>query len=314
MRAMVTPRFGGPETFEAEDLPDPEPGPGEVLVRVRATSVNPVDYKIRSHGGFGVEAPAVLGWDVAGTVEATGPGVERFREGDDVFYSAPIGPPGTYAELHVAPEGVLARKPAGLSMEEAASLPLAGQTAWDGLVTHGRLGVAQSVLVHGGGGGVGTLAVQIAAVAGARVFTTCGDYDAELVRSLGADTVIDYHTHDFAEVVRDATEGAGVEVVFDTVGGDTLAKSIPVVKPHGRLVGIAGASGELGAAAGKNAPIHLMMMLRSAEKMERLAALVERGRLRPVVDRVMPLADVADAHRALEDDTRHIQGKIVLRV
>ncbi|MEJ2634542.1 MAG: alcohol dehydrogenase catalytic domain-containing protein, partial [Calditrichia bacterium] len=189
MKAMVITGFGGPEVFKKTDLEKPVPGPNELLVKVYATSVNPVDYKIRKAGSWaGLELPAVIGYDASGVVEEIGPGVQDFRPGDEVFYTPEIfGKPGTYAEYHVVDEAIVARKPSNLTHEEAAGIPLAGGTAWDALMTRGLLMAGETVLIHGGSGGVGSLAVQIAKAAGAYVYTTCGDYSKDLVRKLGAD-------------------------------------------------------------------------------------------------------------------------------
>lgn len=314
MRAMVIPGFGGEELFEERDIPTPEPGPGQVRVRVHAASVNPVDTKLRENGRWaGVEPPAVLGSDVAGTVDAVGAGVDSLAAGDAVFYSARLGPgDGAYAEYNVSDASIVAPMPAGLAFEEAASLPLAGMTAWDGLVQRAGVRVAETVLVHGGGGGVGTLAIQLARAAGARVLTTCGRYDFDLVEDLGAEFAIDYREEDFVEEVRAATGGSGVDVVFDTVGGDTIARSVEITRRHGRHATVIGSSGDLSMAYRRNITLHMVMMEREGRKLDALRTLVEEGSLRPVVDSVRPLREVAQAHRDLAEGG--VRGKIVLSV
>lgn len=315
MKAVVIRAFGGTDVFESRALPRPEPGPGEVLVRVVATSVNPVDYKIRRNGAWaGVKPPAVIGYDVSGVVEAVGPGVGDFRPGDEVYYTPEIfgGKPGSYAQYHVASAAIVARKPRNLTHEEAAAVPLAGGTAWDALVARAALRPGETVLIHGGAGGVGHFAVQIARAAGARVLATCSQANVEFVRRMGADVAIDYTREDFVEVVARETEGRGVDVVFDTVGGELLSRSIEVTRPGGRMVSIVSASGNLNAAHRKNLTLHFLFLLRARDKLDALRALIERGLVRPAVDQVLPLEQVARAHERLE--TGHGRGKIVLRV
>ncbi len=313
MRAMVMRDFGGPDVFEAQDIEAPEPGAQEVLVRVHASSVNPVDTKIRQAGTWAVDPPAVIGYDVSGVVEAVGDEVTDFRSGDEVFYTPEIfgGGMGSYAEYHAADQAIVARKPTGLSHAEAASLPLAGGTAWDALVTRADVRPGETVLVHGAGG-VGSLAIQIARAAGARVLAVCSDYMRQMAQELGADRAIDYKSEDFASVVETETNGTGVDVAFDTVGGDALAESIPITKPHGRFVTILGPSGNLGPAYLKNITLHFLFLERARYKLNGLRALVERDQLRPVVDSTVSLTDVAEAHRRVE--AGGVQGKISLEV
>lgn len=315
MKAMVITGFGGTEVFEQRDVPRPEPGPGQLLVRVHATSVNPVDYKLRHDGSWaGIEPPAIIGYDVAGIVEATGPQVKEFRAGDAVFYTPEIfGSPGSYAEFHVVNEAIVERIPEGLSFEEAAALPLAGCTAWEALVDRAAVRVGETVLIHAGAGGVGSLAVQIARACGARVLATCRTESADLVRSLGADVTIDYRGEDFVGAVLRATGGRGVDVAFDTVGGETFARTLEALAFRGRLVTIVEtATGDLSEAFGKNVTVHFEFMQRARRSMTGLRTLVERGALHAVVDAVLPLERVADAHARLE--AGGVRGKIVLAV
>lgn len=312
MRAMVIADFGGPDVFEERNVPKPMPGPNEVLVKVHATSVNPVDYKIRRAGSWArVSPPAIIGYDVSGVVETVGDEVADFEVGDEVFYTPEIfGGQGSYAEYHVADASIVAPKPPMLSHAEAASLPLAGGIAWDSLVVAGGLQVGETVLIHGAGG-VGSLAMQIAKASGARVLTVCSGHMADLVRDLGADAAIPYDAEDFVEgVKRIALDG--VDLVLDTVGGDTLERSLPLVKEFGMLVGIVSTSVDLSQAGAKNVTVQKLFLRRARYKLLAISALVGRGQLKPVVDSVMAWQEVADAHRRLEGGG--VRGKIVLQV
>lgn len=315
MRAMFIRDFGGPEVFELRDVPRPEPGPGEVLVRVVASSVNPVDYKIRRSGRWaGVQPPAIIGYDVSGVVEAVGPGVQDFRVGDEVYYTPEIfgGRPGSYAEYHVAPEPIVARKPRNLSHLEAAVVPLAGGTAWDALITRGGLRVGETVFIHGASGGVGHLAVQVAKAAGARVLATCRTESVAFVQGLGADRVIDYRKEDFVEVLCRETDGVGVDLVLDCVGGDAVVRALEVVRPHGRIVSIVSVRGDLGPAHVRNITVHFLFLERARYKLDALRTLTERGQLKPAIDAVFPLEEVSRAHERLE--AGGVRGKIAIRV
>jgi NADPH2:quinone reductase len=311
---MIITAFGGPDVFRPADLPVPAPGPGQLLVRVLATSVNPVDYKIRKAGGWAqVKPPAVIGYDAAGVVEAVGPGVGGFEPGAKVFYTPRIfGRPGTYAEQQVVEADIVVSKPENLTFLEAASLPLAGGTAWDMVVRLAAVKPGETVLVHAGAGGVGSLAVQLARASGARVLATASARNAQLVMSLGADVVVDYRSEDFAAATLRETGGQGVEVAIDTVGGDTLARSIAAMKPYGRMVGCVSCTADLSAALGKNLSVHFEFLERARFKMEALLTLAERRQLFPVLDSVLPLEEVAEAHRRIE--AGGMRGKIVLEV
>lgn len=315
MRAMVLPRFGGPELFEERDVPKPSPGPGEVLVRIFASGTNPVDAKIRASGAWaGVTPPAVIGYDASGVVEGAGPGVTDFGAGDEVFFTPEIfgNPHGTYADWTVVPAAIVAPKPRGLSHAQAAALPLAAGTAWDALVRRLALRPGETVLIHGGAGGVGTFAIQIARACGARVIATAGAGNQATLRALGADVCVDYGREDPAAVALRETGGAGVDAVFSTVGGDTILRSLPATRPGGRLATILGVSGDLSAFYPRNLTLHGVFLTREGKRLRELAALVEQGKLSPVVDAVLPLARVGEAHRRL--DSGHGRGKIVLEV
>ncbi|MGH2805931.1 MAG: zinc-binding dehydrogenase [Actinomycetota bacterium] len=314
MRAMVIRNFGGPEMFESRDLRRPDPRAREVLVRVVASSVNPVDTKIRAAGSWaGVVPPAVIGYDVSGVVEDAGREVTDLAIGDEVFFTAEIfgNPHGCYAEFTVADTSIVARKPRSLTHHEAAALPLAGGTAWYGLIERAQVRAAESVLIHGAGG-VGSLAIQIAKAAGARVVATSGESTLELARELGADEVVDYRDGDLVGAVDRVSGGRGVDAVIDTAGGDNLPRSIELTRPFGRMVSVVGVKGSLDAAGVKNLTVHYFFLPRAKGKIEALADLADRGLLRPVIDRVMPLEEVAEAHRSVE--AGGLKGKIVLSV
>jgi NADPH:quinone reductase len=314
VRAVVMDSHGGPEVLVEREVEMPRPGTRQLLVRLRATSINPIDAKLRAgKARVRLEPPAVLGHDAAGQVEEIGAGVRDFQVGDAVFYSPPVGAgPGTYAEYHLVEEEITAPLPAGLSYEEAAALPLAGSTAWQALVERGRLGLGDTVLVHAGAGGVGSLAIQIARAAGARVLSTCRAENADLVLGLGAARAIDHRSEDFVRTVLDHTDGRGADLVLDTVGGDTVARSMSCTAPHGRLVSLVDVTGELLPGYLKNLGIELLFMERSRRRLNALAALVTRGLIRPVVADTLELSEVARAHARLEEGG--IRGKLVLRV
>ncbi len=231
MKAVHVHNYGGPDQLLYEDAPVPAPSAGQVLVRVQAASVNPIDYKLAS-GVFKERMPLQFPWipggDFAGVVEALGRGVTTTQRGEAVYGDTPGG--GAYAEFVAAPAGMVAPRPRRLSPVEAASVPLAGQTAWQGLFDHGRLERGQSVLIHAAAGGVGTFAVQLAHWKGARVLATASAANSEYIRSLGADVVIDYQSTRFESVARD------VDLVLDLVGGETQKRSFAVLKPGGRLI------------------------------------------------------------------------------
>jgi NADPH2:quinone reductase len=313
MKAMIITAFGGPEVFQASDWPKPEPGETELLVRIHAVALNPVDYKIRESGAWAkVQPPAILGYDAAGVVEAVGASVKAFKRGDAVFYSPNIwGLPGACAEYHVVDESIVAHKPKSLTFEEAAALPLAGMTAWDAMEFF-QLRPGFTVLIHAAAGGVGSLAVQLAKASGARVLGTCRADNRDLVRSLGADVAIDYRAEDIVQAVLRETGGEGVDAVYDTVGGDNLAHSIEVIKPYGRAMSCVGVTGELPGALFKNVLLRYGFMERARHKLDALRILVEREQLRPVIDSVIPLSAVAEGHRRLE--AGGVRGKIVLQV
>jgi NADPH:quinone reductase-like Zn-dependent oxidoreductase len=308
MRAITQQTFGGPEVLNVAELERPEPLPTEVLVRVHAVGVNPVDTSIRS-GAWPLlgTPPFVLGWDISGIVEETGGGVTRFRPGDAV-YGMPSFPRavGAYAEFVVASSRQLAPKPKRLDHRHAAALPLAGLTAWQGLVDAGKLEEGQRVLIHGGGGGVGHLAVQIAKARGAHVTATVSSSKRDFVRRLGADQVLDYRVVDFADEVRD------LDLVFDLVGGDYGERSLPTLRDGGVLVTAVDPMNKRLATQAEQAGVRLagIMVEPDHVALEVLAHLVDAGRLSVHVARSFGFDEIAAAHRLVEDG--HSIGKVVL--
>ena len=318
MKAMTLKSFGGPESFELRDVPKPVPDTRQVLVRVHATSINPLDYQVR-RGDYSdlVQLPAITGHDVSGVVEAVGPGVTTFSPGDEVWYTPQIfDGPGSYAEYHVAAEGIVGKKPPSLSHLEAASLTLVGGTAWEALVVRAALRVGESILIHGGAGGVGHVAIQLAKAIGAKVFTTVREDNFEFARSVGADVVIDYRKEDYVSAIMRETGGRGVDVVFDTIGGDTLSRSPDALAQLGRVVTIVDIARpqNLIEAWGKNASFHFVFTRQNRGKLDELSTLVERGQLRPHVGAVYSLADIPLAHARLETSSNGVRGKIVIAV
>jgi len=318
MKAMVLKSFGGPESFELCDVPKPRPLAGQVLVRVHATSINPLDYQVR-RGDYPelVPLPAITGHDVSGVVEEVGPGVTNFSPGDEVWYTPQIFEgPGSYAEYHVATENIIGKKPASLNHLEAASLTLVGGTVWEALTLRAALRVGESILIHGGAGGVGHIAIQLAKAIGAKVFTTVREANFEFARRLGADVVIDYKTEDYVDIIMRETDGRGVDVVFDTIGGDTLSRSPDALAQLGRVVSIVDIAQpqNLIQAWGKNASYHFVFTRQNRGKLDELSTLIERGQLRPHVGAVYSLADIPLAHARLESPHNGLQGKIAIAV
>jgi NADPH:quinone reductase-like Zn-dependent oxidoreductase len=305
MRAVRQHELGGPEVLAVEEVPKPEPGPTEVLVRTVAAGVNPVDWKVRAGGGLLGEPPFTVGWDVAGVVEAAGSGVTWLAAGDRVF-GMPRFPreAACYAEYVVSPSRQLARIPDGLDDVEAAAVPLAGLTAWQSLVDTAGVGEGSRVLVLGAAGGVGHLAVQIAAARGAWVAGTSSAAKHGFLRELGIDEALD---RDEPVVVGD------VDVVLDAVGGEVGLGALPALRDGGVLVTVSGSSvpGLVEAAAGR---VRVAGILVEPDRvgMQALAALAAEGKLRPQVERTFPLEEAGAAH-ALGEQGR-TRGKLVLRV
>ena len=318
MKALILKSFGGPQAFELREVPKPVPQAGQVLVRVHATSINPLDFQVR-RGDYPdlVQLPAITGHDVSGVVEAVGPGVTNFVPGDEVWYTPQIfDGQGSYAEYHVAAQSIVGKKPASLSHLEAASLSLVGGTAWEALTVRAALKVGESILIHGGAGGVGHVAIQLAKAIGAKVFTTVREANVEFARSMGADVLIDYEKEDYVDVINRETDGRGVDVVFDTIGGNTLSRSPDALAQLGRVVSIVDIAQpqNLVQAWGKNASYHFVFTRQNRGKLDELSTLIARGQLRPHVGAVYSLADIGLAHARLESPNNGLQGKIAIAV
>ncbi len=331
MKAMLMTRPGGPEVLEYADIPEPRvSGPTQLKVRLKAAGINPIDTKLRARGLLFPDAlPAVLGCDGAGEVVEVGAQVGRFRPGDPVWLcnGGLGGEPGNYAEYTLVEEAVAQPKPAALDFVQAAAAPLVLLTAWEALFDRAHLRAGQTVLIHGGAGGVGHVAVQLARHAGARVCATVSDQDkAQRVRSLGAEQVVLYRDQDVVDAVREWTGGRGVDVALDTVGPEVFRRSIPAVAHYGNLVTILepGAEADWKEARLRNLSIGLELMLtpqlaalpearaHQGEILRRCTELVDRGELRIEVQQSFPLEQAAEAHRLLEQG--HLRGKLVLRI
>jgi NADPH:quinone reductase-like Zn-dependent oxidoreductase len=305
MKAMLLTGHGGPEMLRYGDAPDPTAGPGEILVDVHAASVNAADYKTRLGGHGTLRFPHILGRDFSGVVAARADGVSDFAVGDTVFGVLDAGIEGAYAEKLAIKAAIVARKPDRLSHLQAAAMALIGITAIWAVEDTARLQSGETILIQGGAGGVAGFAIQLAKHLGAHVITTTSAANADYVRSLGADRVIDYNAEDFTKVV------SGCDVVFDTVGGDVQARSYSVLKSGGRLVWVAPGP------AGFRPPRSDVRVLRPAvardrAHLDRIVALLEASAVSPPPIAQYALVDAADAHRVSE--ARHLRGKLVLAV
>jgi NADPH:quinone reductase-like Zn-dependent oxidoreductase len=314
VHAVVLTGFGGVERLEQSDVPDPAPSAREVLVRVEATTANPFDVQQR-RGDYREELrlPAIIGSDMSGVVEQVGTAVEDFEVGDDVIALLPaFSGRGGYAELVAVDEALVAAKPAGLTHEQAACVPVAGGTAWVSLMGRGQLRAGETVLVHAAAGGVGSFAVQIAHAAGARVLATCSTRSLDFVRNLRVDLAIDYTVADVEAVVLEATGGDGVDLVLDTVGGDTIGRSAAVLRDSGRLVSIVDIATpqNLYPFWERNLTAHFVFTPPGRGPLEGIRPLLERGLVRPQIETMLPLSRVAEAHVRLERGG--VRGKLVL--
>ncbi|MEW1898439.1 NADP-dependent oxidoreductase [Streptomyces albidoflavus] len=309
MRAIIQESYGGPEVLHETRVPRPEPGPGEILVAVRAAGVNPTDWKHRAQAGFVDRLPLVLGWDVSGVVEAVGYGVTLFAPGEEVFGMLPYPhDSGSHAEYVVGPARAFTRKPTVIDHVQAGALPLVSLTAYQALIDTAGIGPGQRVLIHAAAGGVGHVAVQIAKAHGAYVIGTASAPKHDLLRELGADEVVDYRTTDVAEAVD------GVDMVLDPLGGETRARSVGLLRPGGTLVSLlsGGSAEEAAHAAERGVRTATMLVEADHAGMNAVADLVAAGALRPRVEATFPLAEAAAAHRLGE--TGRTTGKIVLEV
>lgn len=307
MKAVRIRSFGGPEVLELAEIEKPKPKDDEVLIKVRAASVNPVDYKIRSGAYSRVQQdqlPKVLGRDVAGEIERCGRAVSNFTEGDTV-YAMLDGGPGGYAEYVTLGADLVAPKPGQLDYRAAAAIPLAGLTAWQGLFDHGHLQAGQRVLIHGGAGGVGHLAVQFAKAKGATVAATVATEDVEFVRHLGADQVIDYKRERFEDKVRE------VDLVLDLIAGDTQERSWAVLKQGGTMISSLAPPSE-DKARERHARAGNFIAHPDRGELIEIGRLVDEGRVHPHVSAVFELKDASEAQAQLEG--HHAQGKVVLQM
>jgi NADPH:quinone reductase-like Zn-dependent oxidoreductase len=307
MAAVSITAFGGPEVLQVRQVPRPVAGPGELLVEVRAAGVNPVDTGVRagqSQGIANARLPYIPGYDVSGIVVAVGDGVTRFAPGDEVFAMLHLRRGGAYAEYAIVRDDEAARKPARATHAEAASLPLVALTAWQALFDTADLQPGQTVLIHAGAGGVGSVAIQLAKSRGARVIATASERNHDFLRSLGADVVIDYTTQRFEEVARE------VDVVLDPIGGETQARSLGTLRQGGVLVGLMGL-GQAGRAA-QHVRATAILVDPDTAALARIAQLVDAGDVRPIVSHLLPLAQAPEAHR--QSETGRTRGKIVLAV
>jgi NADPH:quinone reductase-like Zn-dependent oxidoreductase len=332
MKAVLAERYGGPEVLELTDVDVPQAGPNGVLVRVHASSVNPVDWKLRQgllSARWALRFPVIWGCDLSGVVEQVGSATTLFKPGDEVygFKHGRVAKTyrGTYAEYAVVPENALARKPAKLSHEGAAAVPLAALTAWQALVDLGGLQAGQRVLIHAAAGGVGVFAVQIAKALGAYVAATASGRNQDFLRELGADLVIDYTR----EKIEDNL--SGYDLVLDGVGQSVWQSSLRVLRRGGKLAtltvpipktksgklrffstamaGVAG--GSVRAMAGGKRLVRVSVKPRGGE-LEKISELIEAGKLRPVIEKIFPLEEIAEAHRLSE--AGHVRGKLVITV
>ncbi|WP_225636543.1 NADP-dependent oxidoreductase [Streptomyces solaniscabiei] len=333
MRAFMVEKYGGEAGMRAAELPDPRVGADDVLVKIHATGVNPLDLRLRN-GDFKLllpyRLPLVLGNDLAGTVVRAGPSVTRFAVGDEVYARPDKDRIGTFAELIAVHQDDLAPKPATLTMTEAASLPLVALTAWQALVERAHVQPGQKVLVHAGAGGLGSIAVQLAKALGAHVATTVSTAKVDLAKDLGADVVVDYRAQDFEEVLD------GYDVVLDSLGGENLAKSLRVLKPGGTAISVAGPPDQAFARElGLNPFLRLAMtalsfktrrdakrhgvtysflfMKASGDQLRELTPLIDAGKVRPVVDRVFPFDETLQAMEYVEEG-RAKAGKVVVSI
>ena len=332
MKAFILDRYGKKDGLRIGEVPDPELRAGDVLVEVHAAGVNPLDFKIRN-GEFKLvlpyRLPLILGNEVAGVVVRVGSRVRRFKPGDEVYARPAKDRIGSFAEFISMDEDAVAIKPKGLTMEEAASIPLVGLTAWQVLIERANLKRGQKVLIHAGSGGVGTLAIQLAKHVGAIVATTTSTANLEWVKALGADIVIDYSKDDFATLLSD------YDVVLNSLGGEVLEKSLQVLKPGGKLISISGPpdadlAKDLGSswilrqimrllsyrirkkAQRQRVSYSFLFMRASGDQLREIGRLIDSGTIRPVVDRVLPFEATNEALAYVERG--RAKGKVVVKV
>jgi NADPH:quinone reductase-like Zn-dependent oxidoreductase len=309
MKAVRIHEFGGPDILVYEDAPKPEPQAGEVLLKVAAAGINPIDWKVAEGMMEKMtkhHLPLVPGWDVAGTVEALGSGVTSFAVGDAVFAMADNQRDGAYTEYVALPADILCPKPSAVDFTAAASIPLAGTTAWQALTEQANLQSGQTILIHGAGGSVGAFAVQFAKVKGAKVIATATGDDIEYVRGLGADVLVDYKTEKFEDAAK------GVDAVLDTIGGDTQARSWATLRDGGILVTTVGAAAVPPEAAHRGVQGKAFGAHPDAANLAEIARLVDAGQVKTRVGATFPLSEAKQAQEQAKSG--HTRGKIVLTV
>ncbi|HIH74591.1 MAG TPA: NADP-dependent oxidoreductase [Methanosarcina sp.] len=304
MKAVRIHEFGGPEVLKYEDIPEPQPGPGEIRIRIIAAGVNPMDWKMRKGLVGKLPLPMVIGLDVAGVVDSLGQGGVFFQPEEEVFAKLSMGD-GGYAEYTVVDSNQVARKPGSIGFVESAAIPTAGLAAWQALFDIAGLEKGQSVLIHGAAGGVGTFAVQFAKWKGAFVVATASGTNVEFLKSIGADAVINYTNQRFEEIV------CNMDVVLDTVGGDTFDRSWGVLKPGGFLVSTVEGISE-GAAEEHGVHAQTLITRADGKELARISEVIDEMKVKPVVTNILPLSDAQKAHEMSE--SRHTRGKIVLLV
>lgn len=308
MKAVRIHAYGGPEVLHYEDTPIPQLQPDDLLIRVRAAAVNPVDWKIREgflQGVLNHCLPLTLGWDVSGEVAAVGPEVIRFQIGDAVYTRPNIERDGGYADYIAVKASEAALKPVKLDHDQAAAVPLAALTAWQALVDAAQLRSGQTVLIHAAAGGVGSFAVQLAKARGAKVIATASAVNVGLVMELGADQFVDYTRSRFEEVAKE------VDVVFDTIGGETQMRSWSVLKPGGMLVSVVSPPPEATAAA-YGVRSAFVFVQPSSSQLDAITQLIDEGRIKPILHTIMPLYEARQAQVISQGG--HVRGKIVLHV
>jgi NADPH:quinone reductase-like Zn-dependent oxidoreductase len=315
MKAVVINEFGGKDKLTLADLPTPEPAEGEVLVRIRAAGVNPVDWKIREgwlKDLFPHEFPLIQGWDLAGVIEDTGHSVKRLAKGDKIFAYArrPVIQKGTYAEYTAIPESYVTRSPDSLSFEESASIPLAALTAYQAIYDAVKLREGQSILIVGASGGVGGFAVQFANLIGARVTAIASEKNHAYLHDLGAENTVCYTKDDYDKQIQ-RIYPSGADVVFDLIGGDTLKSAVNCVKADGKIVSIT-EDPHPHRPSDKGIQSHFVFVEPNVKQLDHIRELVDSGRLKTYLSSVHSLADVQKAHAEME--TGHTRGKIVLNI
>jgi len=307
MKAIVIHEYGGPEVLKYEDVPRPEPKDDQLLVRVIAAGVNPVDGLIRA-GMFANENrtfPIILGGDIAGVVEKVGNKVTKFKAGDPVFAYVSLNSSGGYAQYALVPEREAAPKPRSVTYIQAAAVPIVAMTAWQALIDTAKLGSGQTVLIHGGSGGVGSFAIQIAKARGAKVIATASAANQDLLKQLGADVAIDYTKQNFEDTAKD------VDVVLDSVGKDTLARSYGVVKRGGIIVSLVARpdQGELEKHGIRGVALSVDP---NADELTEIGKLIDENKIRVIISQTFPLSEAAKAQEQVASG--HTRGKIVLKV